>query len=65
MLLHTIHGTLRVEGIVPGNSEKTLNLETADFHGFFIGSGLVLTHDNTVNKPTRCIVPGLAIHPAE
>jgi hypothetical protein len=33
---------------------------TADFHTFFAGKAMVLTHDNTIRKPTTRTVPGLA-----
>ena len=64
MQLHTIRGTVPVEGVEPGTLQTTFSLVAADFHTFFAGKGMVLTHDNTIRKPTNCVVPGLAAHAA-
>ena len=37
----------------------TYNLIVADFHTYFVGSSLVLCHDNTHSQPTNVMVPGL------
>jgi hypothetical protein len=60
MQLHTIHGTVPVQGVEPGTSQKTFSLVAADFHTFFAGKEMILTHDNTIRPPTDRIVPGLA-----
>jgi hypothetical protein len=60
MQLHTLRGTVPVEGVEPGALQTTIGLVTADFHTFFAGQGMVLTHDNTIRRPTNRIVPGLA-----
>ena len=60
MQLHTIRGTVPVESSGPGALQTTFGLVAADFHTFFIGKGMVLTHDNTIRPPTDRIVPGLA-----
>ena len=60
MRLHTIRGTVPIEGIEPGTLQASFSLVTADFHTFFAGTGMVLTHDNTIRPPTDRIVPGLA-----
>jgi hypothetical protein len=60
MQLHTIRGTVPVEDIKPGTVQTTFSLVSADFHTFFAGKGMVLTHDNTIRPPTDRIVPGLA-----
>ena len=58
MRLHTIRGTLPVEGIEPGPSRASMGLVAADFHTLFAGKGMVLTHDNTIRRPTDRVVPG-------
>ena len=61
MQLHTLRGTVRVEGIEPGAPQKTYGLAVADFHTFFVGKAMLLTHDTTIRPPTDRIVPGLTI----
>jgi hypothetical protein len=60
MLLHTLVGTAEVESIERGDSQRSFNLVVADSHTYFVGDHMVLTHDNTVRRPTNRIVPGLA-----
>jgi hypothetical protein len=60
MRFHTLTGTVNLESIEPGEKQDAFNLVVADFHGYFVGKDKLLTHDNTVQKPTNCIVPGLA-----
>ena len=60
MQLHTIRRTVPVEGIEPGVLQTTFGLVAADFHTFFAGKEMVLTHDNTIRPPTDRVVPGLA-----
>lgn len=60
MRLHTLKGTVNLESIEPGGKQDTYNLVVADFHTYFTGQQKILTHDNTIRKPTNCIVPGLA-----
>ena len=60
MQLHSLRGTLPVEDVEPGTLQTTFGLVAADFHTFFAGKGMVLTHDNTIRPPTGRIVPGLA-----
>jgi hypothetical protein len=49
-----------IEAIEPGGSEPTYNLIVADFHTYFVGPRLVLSHDPTFAQPTDVKVPGLA-----
>ena len=65
MRLHTIRGTVSVEAVEPGSSQTTFSMVTADFHTFFAGKKMVLTHDNTIRKPTDHKVPGLSARTAE
>ena len=60
MHLHTLRGTVSVEATEPGTVQTTYSLVVDDFHTFFTGKGMVLTHDNTIRPPTDRIVPGLA-----
>ncbi len=60
MQLHTIRGTVPVEGVASGAEQTTFSLVAADFHTFFAGKEMVLTHDNTIGPPTDRVVPGLA-----
>jgi hypothetical protein len=59
MRLHTIRGTVPIEAVEPGTSQTSFSLIVADFHTFFAGKAMALTHDNTIRKPTHCLVPGL------
>jgi hypothetical protein len=58
--LHGVAGTLEVKSVAVGDTEETYNLVVADFHTYFVGKSKVLSHDNTIRKPTNMIVPGLA-----
>jgi hypothetical protein len=55
-----MRGTVPVETIESGKSQETFSLIVADFHTFFAGKAMALTHDNTIRRPTNRIVPGLA-----
>lgn len=59
MLLHTPSGTLPVSAVEEGPRAVTYNLVVADFHTYFAGYDRVLSHDNTVKRPTEVIVPGV------
>ncbi len=57
--LHTILGTVDVANVEPAEPQETFNLVVADFHTYFVGQAKILTHDNTIRRPTTCVVPGL------
>lgn len=57
--LHRVNGTLRVSEVAPGPFEPTYNLIVADFHSYFVGEGMLLSHDNTIRRATNSVVPGL------
>jgi len=59
MVLHTADGPARVTNVEPGQTAVTHNLVVADFNTYFVGNQKVLSHDNTVRRITRAIVPGL------
>jgi len=57
--LHTVDGSLPVEEVKSGGEGVTYNLVVADFNTYFVGEEKILSHDNTVRRPTNAIVPGL------
>jgi hypothetical protein len=59
MELHTVAGPLRVSAVEDGDTAESYNLIVADFSDYFIGAAGVLSHDNTLRRPTNAIVPGL------
>jgi hypothetical protein len=59
MRFHTLTGTVDLVRIESGEKQDTYNLVVADFHTYFVGKDKILTHDNTIRKPTNCVVPGL------
>jgi hypothetical protein len=63
--LHTILGTVDVDHVEPGEPQETFNLVVADFHTYFVGQAKILTHDNTIRRPTTCVVPGLTRQTAD
>ena len=58
--LHSVRGTVRISGVAEAEFAPTYNLIVADFHTYFVGSSLVLCHDNTISEPTNALVPGLS-----
>jgi hypothetical protein len=60
MELHTLAGPLRVSLVEDGDAAESYNLVVADFSSYFIGAERVLTHDNTIRRPTDAVVPGLS-----
>jgi len=59
MVLHTADGPARVTHVAEAPAEQTYNLVVADFNTYFVGQQKVLSHDNTVRRPTSVVVPGL------
>ena len=57
--LHGVSGTAEVDLVAPADAEPTYNLVVADFHTFFVGQVKILSHDNTIRRPTNANVPGL------
>jgi hypothetical protein len=58
-VLHSASGALRVSAVEPAGEAETYNLVVADFNTYFVGYDKVLSHDNSVRRPTRALVPGL------
>lgn len=59
MVLHTAGGPARVTAVSEAPAAQTYNLVVADFNTYFVGKQKVLSHDNTVRRPTNVVVPGL------
>lgn len=57
--LHRLTGSEPITAISTGSIEKTYNVIVADFHTLFIGKHKLLSHDNTIRRPTNAVVPGL------
>jgi len=51
-------GTQRIRSLDEGDAQPTYNLIVADFHTYFVGSTKILSHDNTIAKPSNALVPG-------
>jgi hypothetical protein len=62
MPLHGAAGPVEVRRVTPDGEEKTYNLVIESFHTYFVGDGLVLSHDVTFAEPVDAVVPGLAGH---
>jgi hypothetical protein len=60
MHFHGAAGPIEVRRVTPDGEEKTYNLVTEDFHTYFVGDGLILSHDVTFAEPVDALVPGLA-----
>jgi hypothetical protein len=61
MVLHTLNGPVNVLEVGVSPAEPTYNLIVADFNTYFVGSQKILSHDNTILRPTNAIVPGLVV----
>lgn len=59
MILHTASGPVRVTDVSETRAAPTFNLVVADFNTYFVGNEKILSHDNTVRRPTNVVVPGL------
>lgn len=59
--LHTVTGMQRISSTQDdGQVEKVYNLVVADFHTYFVGKTMILSHDVTTPRLTNVKVPGLA-----
>ena len=58
--LHRVTGTAGVASLGEAHKGSAYNLVVADFHTYFVGDAKILSHDNTIRRPTDAIVPGLA-----
>ena len=60
MRAHTVTGTAIVTTEYVGEKQDVFNLVVADFHTYFVGTSMVLSHDVLTPEPTDAKVPGLA-----
>jgi Pretoxin HINT domain len=59
--LHTVTGMLRITSVHDDNHmEKVYNLVVADFHTYFVGKSMILSHDVMTPALTNTKVPGLS-----
>lgn len=60
--LHTVTGMQRILSTEDdGRVESVYNLVVADFHTYFVGKTMILSHDVTTPRLTNAKVPGLAV----
>ena len=57
--LHALTSAVEAATVKPGPTEKSFNLEVADFHSYFVGKEKLLVHDVTPLTATTTEVPGL------
>jgi hypothetical protein len=58
--LHTVTGASVARPVETHRFEPTYNLVVADFHSYFVGEAMVLSHDNTIRRHTSEPVPGFS-----
>ena len=59
MVLHGARRLAHVSRVEMGDEQETFNVVVADFHTYFVGQQRILSHDNTIRRPTNATVPGL------
>lgn len=60
--IHTATGMSRIESVqAESEPAPVYNLVVADFHTYFVGEGMVLSHDVMQPSPTNIKVPGLEV----
>jgi len=60
MRMASVGGTVEVTGIEPAGDLPAFNLVVDEFHTYFVGDVLILSHDNLPPQPTRGGLPGAA-----
>ena len=59
--IHTVVGMARIESVEDETEPAPVyNLVVADFHTYFVGPAMILSHDVLPPRPTNVKVPGLA-----
>ena len=62
MPMHTVTGMRRIVSIEDqGRKEKVYNLVVGDFHTYFVGKSMLLSHDVLPPEMTNVKIPGLAV----
>lgn len=56
---HQVTGTAPTGSVEMAGKGPAYNLVVADFHTYFVGDAKILSHDNTIRRPTNAQVPGL------
>lgn len=59
MLVRCVDGAEPVLSIQQNRTVETHNLVVADFHSYFVGEEKTLCHDNTDQRPTLALAPGI------
>ncbi|HEY4263359.1 MAG TPA: polymorphic toxin-type HINT domain-containing protein [Schlesneria sp.] len=60
--IHTATGMSRIESTaLESQPAAVYNLVVADFHTYFVGAGMILSHDVAQPSPTNVKVPGLEV----
>jgi hypothetical protein len=60
--IHTATGMSRIESAaIESEPAPVYNLVVADFHTYFVGQGMILSHDVIQPSPTNVKVPGLEV----
>lgn len=61
MVLHGMREISHLSEVTEGEAEETYNVVVEDYHTYFVGRQRILSHDNTVRRPTNATVPGLHV----
>lgn len=61
VLVHSLHGSKRVQSVHPDVEAKAYNLVVANFDTYFVGNTAVLVHDNTEHHSAPVSVPGVPL----
>ena len=60
MALHTAHGIVELDSVdEEREAAKAYNLIVDEYHSYFVGEKLILSHDNSGRQPVANPVPGL------
>jgi hypothetical protein len=59
MQFHGATEPAALERLEPAAGEPVYNVVVADFHTYFVGASMILSHDPTFAEPTDTLVPGL------
>jgi hypothetical protein len=61
MRFHGATAPVALAQIESGDPQRVYNLVVADFHTYFVGPSMILSHDPTFAQPTDLVVPGLVV----
>jgi hypothetical protein len=61
MHFHGATGPVAARSVDPAGGGDVYNLVVADFHTYFVGESMILSHDPTFAQPTDMLVPGLVV----